>query len=96
MLVLEQFDEASVCKKCSSFRDVEHACGIHNSIWDSVTTIETRRPFVADTCTAYSSQDIPSTLLGRLHAVRGFVFDMDGTLVLGDQRGRMASGVHHG
>lgn len=31
-------------------------------------------------------QKVPSTVLERLHGLRGFVFDMDGTLVLGDQR----------
>ena len=33
-----------------------------------------------------SSHTISHALLQRLHTVRGFVFDMDGTLVLGDQR----------
>lgn len=32
------------------------------------------------------SNNISHALLERLHNVRGFVFDMDGTLVLGDQR----------
>ena len=32
-----------------------------------------------------SSHEIPSAVLERLRAVRGFVFDMDGTLVLGDK-----------
>lgn len=39
-----------------------------------------------ETLTNSSAAKSPDALLERLHNVRGFVFDMDGTLVLGDQR----------
>ncbi len=41
--------------------------------------------FVADT-RAVPAQKVDPAVLERLHSVRGFVFDMDGTLVLGDRR----------
>ena len=39
-----------------------------------------------DTVTAPPSREISDAILQRLRAVRGFIFDVDGTLVLGDQR----------
>lgn len=51
-----------------------------------VPVSQTRRLSVVDTRSTRSYHKIPSTVLERLHTVRGFVFDMDGTLVLGDQR----------
>lgn len=39
-----------------------------------------------DLSTALAGQDIPEAVLDRLCQVKGFVFDMDGTLVLGDER----------
>ncbi len=40
---------------------------------------------------SHSSRDIPSAVLQRLHNVCGFVFDMDGTLILGDRRNHALS-----
>lgn len=39
-----------------------------------------------DDNTALAGQDISEDVLDRLRRIRGFVFDMDGTLVLGDER----------
>src|SRR5260370_41252706 len=36
----------------------------------------------------FSNFDIPRPVRERLKSVRGFVFDLDGTLVLGDRNGR--------
>lgn len=41
---------------------------------------------MSEAITNISSNNISNGSLERLHSVRGFVFDMDGTLVLGDQR----------
>lgn len=41
---------------------------------------------MSEAITNIPSNNISKELLERLHNVRGFVFDMDGTLVLGDQR----------
>lgn len=47
---------------------------------------QTRRLPVVDTRVVRSFHNAPPSVIERLHTVRGFVFDMDGTLVLGDQR----------
>ncbi len=39
-----------------------------------------------DAPTRLSTRNTSDELLDRLHSVQGFVFDMDGTMVLGDQR----------
>jgi HAD superfamily hydrolase (TIGR01450 family) len=43
---------------------------------------------VGDPAPAPAHADIPAAVRDRLRAVRGFVFDMDGTLVLGDRHNR--------
>jgi HAD superfamily hydrolase (TIGR01450 family) len=43
---------------------------------------------VGDPAPAPADADVPAAVRDRLRAVRGFVFDMDGTLVLGDRHNR--------
>jgi 4-nitrophenyl phosphatase len=46
------------------------------------------RTAVGDLAAVPAGADVPPAVRERLHAVRGFVFDMDGTLVLGDRHNR--------
>jgi 4-nitrophenyl phosphatase len=46
------------------------------------------RPGMAERARLPGAADIPAAAGERLRAVRGFVFDMDGTLVLGDRQNR--------
>jgi 4-nitrophenyl phosphatase len=49
---------------------------------------ESAAPAIPPEAAGLASPSIPAAVLERLRTVRGFVFDMDGTLVLGDRRNR--------